>query len=79
MAEVNWWRIEKMIFYTSWSQEVKEEVINRLIELEKDDSEFAEAELDMIMYDIEYCYQDPITHGSYYSQTDILKHLRKLK
>lgn len=79
MCEIPWWRIEKKLFNTNYSQEIKEEIINRLIELEKDDSEFAEAELELILLDIDSAYIDPITHGNYYNQTDIRNHLKNLR
>lgn len=77
--QVNFWAIEKLIESTCWEKDRREKVLNRFCELEKQDNEFAQAEHDDLIRELEESQMDPLTHGGNYNQTDILKHLKKLK
>ena len=51
----------------------------RIIEISESDNEFEVLEIESLEKQLEENQLDPITSGSNYNQTDILRHLKKLK
>lgn len=72
----DWWSVEKLLDGYTGDKEV---VVSRLIELENQDNEFAQAEIEMIIDDLYDKQIDPITSGFNYGQREIIRHLKKLR
>jgi len=75
----SWLGVEKMLQLCSLKENRQEDIIVRLMELENSEDEFDLMEIESLIEEIKTNQFDPITHGNYYNQTDIRKHLKKLK
>jgi len=81
---IDWYYIEKLMQSCSLNPDVLEASENRLLVLEsliefEDDNEYYINEVYTIINKIRDNQLDPITHGTNYNQTAILKHLKKLR
>jgi hypothetical protein len=71
---VDWNAIEKLSRLSTYRVDY-----DRLEYLEANENEFTQAEYWVIVEQLKDNLLDPITSGMNYNQTDILKHLKKLK
>ena len=71
---IDWYYLEKISGKSSYKPN-----INRLIEMENNWNEFTEIEYREILRKTRENIIDPIPNGMNYNQTDIRRHLKKLR
>jgi len=76
---VSWNYIEMLFAYSSKSQNEINDLRDRLTTLDTNWNEFAEIEYYDIIKDLQNSQLDLISNGFSYNQTEILRHLKKLR
>lgn len=77
--QFNWYYIEKLLACCSLPAEEQDRIVDRLRVIEQSEDEFCEMEFWLIHERLVDNQFDPITAGHNYGQTDIIKHLSKLR
>lgn len=76
---IKWNAVEYLLSRSSKDEKELKEINERLIYIDSNWNEFTEVEYYDIMRELGDSMLDPISNGMSYNQTDILKHLKKLR